>query len=66
MQKQLPQIFKARHHRSWDGAMTQADDGNYVPARGFPLYRNPIQNLLTRVRLAYGVFVGRYDALVWK
>jgi hypothetical protein len=62
----LPQIFKARNHRSWDGAMTQADDGKYIPARCFPLYRNPIQNLLTRVALAYGVLTGRYDALDWK
>lgn len=61
----LPQLFKAKNHGTWDEAMSSTDGGPYVPARSLPLYRNPIQNLLTRIALAYGVLTGKYDALHW-
>lgn len=37
----------------------------YIPARGLAYLRNPISNLFTRIKLAWGVFTGRYDALNW-
>lgn len=43
------------------GTMQQDADGSWNPARklGYP-------SLFSRLRLAWGVFTGRYDALDWR
>jgi len=40
--------------------MTEHPTGQWVPARYMGDYR-----LLTRIRLAWGVFTGKYDAVKW-
>ena len=42
-------------------ALRQRSDGRWLPARheGYPSLRN-------RIRLAWGVLTGRYDALDWR
>jgi hypothetical protein len=41
-------------------------EGRYIPARCLPFSYDPITNFFIRLKLAYGVFTGRYDALDWE
>lgn len=41
-------------------------DGEWLPARPLPFWPSAPTRLLRRVRLAWGVFTGRYDALDWE
>lgn len=40
-------------------------ESRWKPVRFLPLYYGPIRNFFIRLKLAYGVFIGRYDCLDW-
>jgi hypothetical protein len=56
--KNHPQLFKADTLRNWDVA-TEIDGGWYA-ARPMSL-----RGWYSRIKLAIGVFTGKYDALEW-
>ena len=56
--KQVPQIFTAEELSKWN--VDAEIDGKWVRAR--PL---SMGTLVTRVKIAYKVFIGEYDALKW-
>ena len=43
-----------------NGPMTEISSGKWVPARSLGFYSLP-----RRLKLAWGVFIGKYDALKW-
>lgn len=58
---QAPQVFSAEAFRDYPVQTCSAQGGNWYFAR--PLSRG---GLLTRIRIAWLVFMGRYDALKWE
>ncbi len=59
---QTPKIYKARDLENWD-THCQKLNGPWLPAR--PLSLSTL-SLFWRFKLAYKVFVGRFDALDWE
>lgn len=41
-------------------------ESRWKPARSLPFDHGPIRNFFVRLKLAYGVFTGRYDCLDWE
>lgn len=41
-------------------------DSRWKPCRCLPFDYGPLRNFFVRLKLAYGVFRGRYDCLDWK
>lgn len=60
--KHAPYLWKAwdLYSRAEDGPRAQTAVGFYVPPRRLGLF-----SLRNRIKLAWGVFMGRYDALAW-
>lgn len=60
--KHTPNLWKAEELSVFveKGPKTQTAAGFWVPARPLGLF-----SLRKRIRIAWGVFVGRYDAVVW-
>ena len=56
-----PELYTASRLQSWDVAM-QLPNGRYIPARpeGHNLY-----SFAHRVKIAFRVFTGQYDAVDW-
>jgi hypothetical protein len=57
-----PNLYTVRQIKKWD-IDRNTETGSYIPARvlpyfGFRLFRN--------IKLAFYVFIGRYDALDWE
>lgn len=57
-----PSIWRAIELRKWD-AFTKDERGNYIPARPLPWYG---LRLFKNLKIAYYVFIGKYDALYWE
>ena len=57
-----PEIYTPEHIKNWN-TDTDRDHGRWVPARpvGHNLYK-----FRHRVKAAFCVFIGRYDALNWE
>lgn len=64
--RQLPQVKRAVLHSQWDGALVTDEFGHFIPCRGLPYYPGMLGSLWVRFKLAFGVFVGAYDALDWE
>ena len=57
-----PSLFSLKelqNHQEIIGVQTEID-GQWVPARPYGLF-----SLKNRVKLAWGVFTGKYDAVTW-
>lgn len=62
--KKLPQRTTAISVvENYETVSADYGDGRYLPARAHPFYPGPLGSLWIRLKLAYGVFVGTYDAL---
>jgi hypothetical protein len=60
--KQTPQLFSADWLIHEAGSVSVGfEDGKWFAARP-----QSLGSLLTRFRLAWGVFIGKYDALKWE
>lgn len=57
----VPGVFTPQQLRDWDVSVSY-DGKNYVPGR--PLGWQGLC-LIRRLKLAWGVFTGRYDVLMW-
>ena len=55
-----PKLYTSNDIKHWD-TEKELDTGQWVPTR--PYHLNP--GLSERLRLAWGVFTGKYDALLW-
>lgn len=55
--------YTATQIRKWD-CDTGLPDGRYIPAR--PLDWGGIYGLRQRIKHAWGVLIGKYDALDWE
>lgn len=59
----MPQLIKADFLRQeWPSTTADAGNGGQFWVLARPL---AVGNLLTRLKLAIGVFTGKYDALKW-
>jgi hypothetical protein len=59
--KRSPTLYRLRElFEGANSCSTQLPNGKWVPARLMGFFHFP-----TRVRIAWGVFTGRYDAVVW-
>lgn len=59
-----PQII---NHTSIDSSCTtQLPDGRWLPARPMGYQYYALRNFLNRLKLAWGVFTGKYDAFDWE
>ena len=56
-----PMLYKAIQIRTWD--TDQHVDGRWIPARSMRLGE---LRLAKRFKLAYNVFIGKYDAVDWE
>lgn len=54
-------VFRVMEIKNWD--IEKEIDGKWIPARPLPYFG--IYGLKMRIRNAWGVFSGRYDALDW-
>lgn len=63
--KTQPQLVPVTSLRIWNTLVCNKD-GQYVPGRPLPYYYAGLRNLRNRLKLAWGVFTGRYDALDWQ
>ena len=59
--KNYPKIYKIKELENWD-VLKSNDDGVWIPAR--PLHYSI--NIFKRLKIAYKVFIGEYDALSWE
>lgn len=59
----MPQLIKADHlTQDWPSTTVDAGDDSQFWVLARPL---AIGNFMTRLKLAVGVFTGKYDALKW-
>lgn len=58
--KKAPNLIKVEELQNWSVSMLDARTGNWIPARAEGYY-----SLWNRLKMAYLVFVGRCDALMW-
>jgi hypothetical protein len=56
-----PILYKAIQIRTWD--TDQCVDGRWIPARSMRLGE---LRLTKRIKLAFNVFIGKYDAVDWE
>jgi hypothetical protein len=56
-----PEVYSAEAIKSWPNSM-EMPSGKWVPCR--PLGHN-LYSFRYRIRIAWYVFTGRYDALIW-
>lgn len=66
---QVPQVHQARHAHTWRNCQTPVSTAKayeWLPARPLNVVRNPFLNLCRRFRVAFLVFIGRYDAVDWE
>ena len=54
-------VYKARYIKNWDADTPSSEDGPWIPAR--PYYE---WDVVDRVRAAWNVLTGKYDALDWE
>ena len=57
-----PDVYRVRQIKIWD-VSEQRKNGEYFPARPLPFYGC---RLFENLKLAYLVFIGRYDILDWE
>lgn len=64
----LPQVLTISNLTSdlTTSITTSCKDGSWIPSRPEPYSRNPMRNLINRIKLAWGVFNGTYDAVDWE
>ena len=58
-----PTLYHSESLQDIDNNMVLTKDGYWTPVRPLGLYG---LNLRWRIRLAWRVFIGRYDALQWR
>lgn len=56
-----PDLYTAKQMKEWSSYESK-DDGPYVPSRPLPFYGLCLKRTL---KLAWGVLIGKYDALDW-
>jgi hypothetical protein len=71
----IPSLYKARYGARWASSKTEkitrsptgrVESREWIPARGLAYDKGLIGNLITRVKLAFSVLTGKYDALDWE
>ena len=53
-------VYKAKHIKDWDCTTPAFNNGPWVPARPLVWWR-----FIPRLKAAWDVFTGKYDALDW-